>query len=354
MIEKSVQCPKCRYITKIYGDIDEIKKVKCSACGLVGKFIFKKSSNSVNNISIEVKNLRKEYGKLIAVNNISLSIKKGEVFAFLGPNGAGKTTTVEMIESIRVPTEGLIKIFGKDIRTSFDEIKDKIGIVPQEFHSFERLNVHETLVYYSKVYKNPANIKEIINAMNLNSEKYRLYKDLSGGLKQRVGVAIALVNNPDIIFLDEPTTGLDPKARREVWDVISNLRNKGKTVFLTTHYMEEAEYLADHIAIIHKGKIIAEGSLEELIEEYGEGTIIRITDCNTSKVIDKLQRNDFILKIEGNRDILINIDHKERIFDALSILRDENVGYGSIDIRRSNLEDIFLKLTGSTLLEGEK
>ncbi len=181
-----------------------------------------------NNYAIEVSHLKKVYGDLTAVNDISFSVKTGEIFAFLGPNGAGKTTTVEMIESIRQPTAGSIKLLGKDIKTQFNDVKEKIGILPQEFHSFERLTVRETLVYFSNLYKKKTDVDEIIQSLDLTSHKNMLYRNLSGGLKQRVGVAISLVNDPDIIFLDEPTTGLDPKARREVWGVIAGLHKKRK------------------------------------------------------------------------------------------------------------------------------
>jgi len=166
-----------------------------------------------------------------------------------------------------------------------------------------------------------------------------------------VGVAISLVNDPDIVFLDEPTTGLDPKARREVWEVIASLRDKGKTVFLTTHYMEEAEYLADHIAIIHKGNIIAEGSLDELINKYGQGSILHIKKCKTKDVVDMLKERDFDASKKKNGDIAVKIEHKDRVLEVLSILRHECADYDSIDIRRSNLEEIFLHLTGSRLSE---
>ncbi len=258
-----------------------------------------------------------------------------------------------MIESIRQPTAGTIHILGKDIKTSFIQVKEQIGILPQEFHSFERLTVHETLLYFSSLYKNHADIDEIINAMDLKTEENKLYKDLSGGLKQRVGVALSLVNDPEIVFLDEPSTGLDPKARREVWEVIAGLRNKGKTVFLTTHYMEEAEYLADHIAIIHKGNIIAEGSLEELIDKHGGGSILRIKDCKSKEIIDILTDQEFDVKTEGNGDIAIKIEYKERVLEILALLKRECVDYGTIDIRRSNLEEIFLKLTGAKLSEAD-
>jgi ABC-2 type transport system ATP-binding protein len=352
MVEKTVRCPNCGKIIECTGIPGEVVKVTCSSCHTEGKVTFGKPV-SIHDAAIEVYNLRKEYGDLVAVNNISFSVKRGEVFAFLGPNGAGKTTTVEIIESIRQPTAGDIKIFGKDIKTSFDDVKEQIGILPQEFHSFDKLTVRETLVYFSKLYKKQANIDSIINSMDLRNEEKKLYKNLSGGLKQRVGVAISLVNDPDIIFLDEPTTGLDPKARREVWEVIVGLSNRGKTVFLTTHYMEEAEYLADHIAIIHKGNIIAEGSLDELINKYGEESILRIKGCKTWNTVDVLRDNGFKASKEGNSDIAIIIDYKERMLDILSILKHECVEYSTIDVRRSNLEEIFLKLTGAKLSEAD-
>ncbi len=350
MVSKSVRCPKCGNILTVTSAAGKVALVRCDTCGTQGKVTFEKYG-ATKEVAIEVNNLSKRYGDLKAVDNISFNVNKGEVFAFLGPNGAGKTTTVEMIESIRNPTFGKINIFGYDIKNSFNSIKEKIGILPQEFHSFERLTVRETLEYFSKPYKKNADIDEIIDAINLGAEKDKYYKNLSGGLKQRVGVAIALVNDPDIIFLDEPTTGLDPKARREVWDVIAGLRNKGKTIFLTTHYMEEAEYLADSIAIIYKGKIIAKGSLNELINQYGNESVLRIKNCKSKEIIEVLKDNDFKVDSKNNGDIAISIEHKEKVLDVLSLLKHECVDYESIDIRRSNLEEIFLKLTGAKLSE---
>jgi len=348
MVEKKLQCPNCNEIITLTGNPGDIVSIVCPSCATKGSYNFKKTYISENS-AVEVSNLRKVYGELVAVNDISFSVKKGEVFAFLGPNGAGKTTTVEMIESIRKKTAGNIKILGIDIENSFDLVKEKIGILPQEFYSFEKLTVRETLDYFSQLYKKRANIDSIIEAMDLKAEENKLYKDLSGGLKQRVGVAISLVNDPEIVFLDEPSTGLDPKARREVWEVIQGLRNKGKTIFLTTHYMEEAEYLADHIAIIHKGKIIAEGSLEELINRYGEQSVLRIKNCKTKNTFDILKDYGLEVEREGNGDISVKIHYKERVLDILSILKSECIEYSTIDIRRSNLEEIFLKLTGARL-----
>lgn len=349
-MEKTVQCPKCNSKITVAGNPGEIVKVICPSCGNQGKVTFKQFVPDNKN-AIEVQGLRKEYGDLVAVNNISFAVKLGEVFAFLGPNGAGKTTTVEMIEYIRKPTSGVIKLLGEDIKTSFDQVKERIGILPQEYRSFERLTVRETLDFFSKLYKKHADIDEVITAMDLKDQEKKLYMNLSGGLKQRVGVAISLVNDPEIVFLDEPTTGLDPKARREVWEVITNLKYKGKTIFLTTHYMEEAEYLADHIAIIYKGKIIAEGTLDELINKYGAGSILHIKNCKTKDALDILKDNNFDAYREGNGDIAIKIEYKERVLEVLSILKYECVDYDSIDIRRSNLEEVFLHLTGSKLSE---
>ncbi len=352
MIEKSVRCPKCHELVTFSGKPGEHLTVTCPKCSARGKVTFKKSAIDQDH-AIEVSHLKKIYGDLVAVDDISFSVRKGEIFAFLGPNGAGKTTTVEIIESIRELTMGTVKIFGKDIVSSFNDMKEKIGILPQEFQSFEKLTVKETLVYFSKLYKKRADIDDIIDSMDLKDNQNKLYKNLSGGLKQRVGVAISLVNDPEIVFLDEPSTGLDPKARREVWEVIANLRSKGKTVFLTTHYMEEAEYLADHIAIIHKGKIIAEGSLEDLINRYGKGSLLHIKGCKTSNTVEMLREKGFNATSKGNGNIAVTIEHKDRLLEVLSHLRHECVDYDSIDIRRSNLEEIFLQLTGAKLSEVE-
>ncbi|HEC75725.1 MAG TPA: ABC transporter ATP-binding protein [Thermoplasmatales archaeon] len=304
--------------------------------------------------AIEVENLTKIYGDLKAVDNISFKIKKGEIFAFLGPNGAGKTTTVEMIEGIRTPTSGRIKVLGYDIKKNMKYIKERIGVLPQEFTSFEKLTVRETIVYFSRLYKNRANIDEIIELIDLRDKENVMYYQLSGGLKQRVGVAISLVNNPDIVFLDEPTTGLDPKARRDVWHVIEGLKKQEKTVFLTTHYMEEAEYLADHIAIIHKGKIVAEGSLDELIKKYGEKSILSIKGCRTEEVIRLLKKFGYSDMEAKNGDVEIKISKGDAVMNILLHLKEEGLYYREIDIKNSDLEDVFLNLTGARLKEEMK
>jgi ABC-2 type transport system ATP-binding protein len=297
---------------------------------------------------IEVENLFKIYGDVRAVDGISLCIRKGEVFAFLGPNGAGKTTTVEVIETIRTPTRGTIRVMGMDISKRVNDIKKLIGVLPQEFSSFDRLNVRETIDYYSRLYKTRADVDNLVKLMDLEEHAKKLYMHLSGGLKQRVGIAVALANDPEVVFLDEPTTGLDPAARREVWKVISGLKEQGKTIFLTTHYMEEAEELADHIAIIHKGKIIAEGSVDELIELHGSGLLLTFKEAGEG-LISALKKMNYKTKERKNHDITINIQDKDELVNLLDNLKLRKLKYKEINVRRSNLEEVFLKLTGETL-----
>lgn len=300
--------------------------------------------------AIEVENLTKIYGDLKAVDNISFKVRKGEVFAFLGPNGAGKTTTVEMIETIRSPTRGRIKVLGQDVKKSTKEIKERIGVLPQEFISFERLTVRETLKYFSNLYKKHIDIDGIMDIIDLKDKENELYMNLSGGLKQRVGVAIALVNDPDIVFLDEPTTGLDPRARRDVWNAIAGLKKQGKTVFLTTHYMEEAEYLADSIAIMHRGRIVAEGTLDELIQKYGKRSTLLLKGGRAEEAAEALKENGYDAEVVDG-DVEIKIVKRDAVLDILFYLGERGISYREVDIRHSDLEDVFLNLTGEKLAE---
>jgi ABC-2 type transport system ATP-binding protein len=216
----------------------------------------------MNKAVVEVNSLVKQYGQLRAVDGISFEVYEGEVFAFLGPNGAGKTTTVEILECIRPLTSGTARVFGYDVTRSEDvmEIKRRIGVLPQEFSALDKLTVKENIDLIGDMYEKHLDVVEVIKLLDLEDKTNERFENLSGGLKQRVGVAAALVSDPQLKFLDEHTTGLDPKERRDVWDVIENLKKLGKTVFLTTHYMEEAQMLADRVAIINKGKIAVIGS----------------------------------------------------------------------------------------------
>lgn len=299
--------------------------------------------------AITVDGLSKVYGSLRAVDNISFSVRRGELFAFLGPNGAGKTTTTEIIETIRTPTSGTVTILGRDVVKEKAEIVKRIGVLPQEFSSFDRITVKETIEYFSRLFgvRRP-DVDGLIRLVNLQEKRNELYKNLSGGLKQRLGIAISLVNDPEIVFLDEPTTGLDPRARREVWNVLLGLKKKGKTIFLTTHYMEEAELLADTVAIISKGKIIAMGSPDELIERNTDHLIITFK-CADAKVAETANAIGYETFRVSNSNIQVKAKRTEDLQIILDALKNTNASYRSLDVRKSNLEEVFLKMTGEQL-----
>jgi len=302
--------------------------------------------------AIEVENLTKRYGDFLAVNDISFNVRKGGVFAFLGPNGAGKTTTVEIIVTIRTPTSGKVSLLGMDVMKKKRDIVPRIGVLPQGFSSFDRITVRETIQYYSRVFccRN-TDIDGLIELANLKDKSKDQFKTLSGGLKQRLGIAIALVNDPEVVFLDEPTTGLDPRARREVWEVLLGLKKKGKTVFLTTHYMEEAELLADTVAIISKGKIIAMGSPEELIESNANYLVLTLKSVN-EKAFEIIQKMGFEPVHDNAKDIKVRVEHTDDVQKILNTIKDAEASFLSLDIRKPNLEAVFLKLTGDALREG--
>jgi ABC-2 type transport system ATP-binding protein len=302
--------------------------------------------------AIEVDNLTKRYGDFTAVDDISFTVSKGEVFAFLGPNGAGKTTTVEIIETIRTPTTGKVTLLGMDVTKKKHDIVSRIGVLPQGFSSFDRITVRETLQYYAQLFscKN-TDIDGLIDLVNLKDKAKEQYKNLSGGLRQRLGIAIALVNDPQVVFLDEPSTGLDPRARREVWEVLQGLKKKGKTVFLTTHYIEEAELLADTVAIISKGKIISMGSPRELIESNADYQVLTLQSVD-EKTFEIIRRMGYEPVLNNYKDIRIRVEQMDDLPKILNAIKDAGALYLGLDVRKPNLEEVFLKLTGETLREG--
>ncbi len=303
--------------------------------------------------AIVIENLVKKYGDLLAVNNISFKIRKGEIFAFLGPNGAGKTTTVEILEGIRKKTSGKAYVLGKDIdkKKELDSLKKIIGTLPQEFNTHENLTVKENLRFWSKMYEKSLSIDYLIDLVKLTDKTKERYKNLSGGLKRRLGIAISLVNDPELIFLDEPTTGLDPRARRETWEVIEDLKEQGKTVFLTTHYMEEAQVLADEVAIIHKGEIIDIGTPTQLIDKYGGDNKI-IVRCNSDEVRQQIYSILFELGPAENEDKDIVVSAKRGgLSKVVDLLEDNKIPYTDIISQRPTLEDVFLSLTGEVLID---
>jgi ABC-2 type transport system ATP-binding protein len=301
--------------------------------------------------AIQVEKLTKSYGDLLAVNGISFTVRKGEVFALLGPNGAGKTTTVEIIDTIRTPTSGKVTLLGMDVTKKKHDIVPRIGVLPQGFSSFDRITVRETLQYYSRLFCcTNTDIDGLIELVNLKDKTKEQYRNLSGGLKQRLGIAIALVNDPEVVFLDEPTTGLDPRARREVWEVLLGLKKKGKTVFLTTHYMEEAELLADTVAIISKGNVIAMGSPEELIESNAHYLALTLQSVD-EKVFEVVRKMGFDPVLDNHKYIAVRVEHTDDVQKILNAIKDAGALYLGLDVRKPNLEEVFLKLTGEALRE---
>ncbi|WP_424358352.1 ABC transporter ATP-binding protein [Methanocella sp. MCL-LM] len=300
---------------------------------------------------LEVTSLVKKYGGFTAVDGISFNVGRGEVFAFLGPNGAGKTTTVEILECLKTASSGTVTVLGHDIRKEEMQIKQKIGVLPQAFNAFDWLTVYENIDYFGQMYPKRVSADSLIETFSLQDKRNVLFKNLSGGLKQRVGIAIALVNDPEIVFLDEPTTGLDPRARRDVWEAVKALKAKGKTVFLTTHYMDEAYYLADRVDIIHKGKIVAEGTPEDLINRYGGGNTLIIRECSPEA------RQQLIREIPDSRaegqDVYasLNGDGMASITKAVAILNAGSAPCKELYVKKSTLEDVFLNLTGEKLVQ---
>ena len=294
------------------------------------------------NIVINIEGLTKTYDEFIAVNEISFDVNKGEVFALLGPNGAGKTTTVEIIECLKTPDNGKVEIFGINLKdkNKQKEIKRKIGVMPQNFNAFDWLTVKENLDYFRNLYDSDISVEELIDRIGLAKKTDSMYKTLSGGMKQRVGIAISLINEPELLFLDEPTAGLDPQARRETWNLIKKLKQQGKTIFLTTHYMEEAQELSDRILIIIEGKIVASGSPSELIENYGGNKSIILKNCDRNI----LEKKNIQYEVDTESQIHIIFDNNDQLFKILAAVTDDpNV---EIEIKKPNLDEAFLNLTG--------
>ncbi len=221
--------------------------------------------------TIEVSSLKKAYGQLQAVDGISFTVKDGQVFSLLGPNGAGKTTTIEILEGLREQDSGEVKVLGMDPWKQGYELHKKIGVIPQGFKFVDYATPKEAINYYAALFGVKADADAILKKVILEDSANVYFSRLSGGQKQKVGLALALVNDPQLVFLDEPTTGLDPQARRAVWEVIRNLQSEDRSVLLTTHYLDEAEELADAVAIMNHGKVIASGTPPEIIQQHGSG-----------------------------------------------------------------------------------
>ena len=301
---------------------------------------------------IEVNNLEKKYGDVNAVNGVSFSVEQGEVFGILGPNGAGKTTTVEIIEGLRKPNAGSIKVCNIDALKEPQRIKELIGVQLQATSLYDNIRVKEALDLFGSYYQKSIPSEQIMEEVSLTEKKHSQVSKLSGGQKQRLSVGLALVNDPEVIFLDEPTTGLDPQARHNIWSIVENLRERGKTVVMTTHYMEEAEQLCHRLAIIDRGKIIAMDTPDNLINKADLSTLI---EFSISKELDGLAKNiPGICKVNNGSARKYSVQTKAVsmiLKDLTNLCYDNHIELENISVRQATLEDVFLSMTGRKLRE---
>ncbi len=294
---------------------------------------------------VVVEDLVKHYGKIKAVDGVSFSVYENEIFGMVGPNGAGKTTTIECIEGLKKQDAGVIEVLGLNPSTNREKIYEHIGVQLQETNYQDRIKVYEICELFTSLYKEPLNYSELLKRFDLYEFENHYVMKLSGGQKQKLSIILALISNPKIIFLDELTTGLDPKARRDMWQIVKELRSEGRTIFLTTHYMEEAEELCDRVAIVDEGRIIALDTPEGLIEKSGiENTITFETkniDIEALKRVDGVHQITFIngeVKILGLGDDLLK--------DVVDFLYSNKIYFKNLRTKQPNLEDTFLKFTG--------
>ncbi|HPE68739.1 MAG TPA: ABC transporter ATP-binding protein [Thermotogota bacterium] len=301
-------------------------------------------------IVLQVQELKKYFPTVKAVDGVSFQIPRGTVFTLLGPNGAGKTTTLEIIEGIRHSTSGEIEFFGKKMKKVDRQTKEKIGVLLQSTNFIPHLKVKETLALFASFFKKSLPPEQIIQFVSLEEKRNDLVEKLSGGQKQRVAIACALINDPEMVFLDEPTTGLDPQARRNIWDIIELLRKQGKTIFLTTHYMEEAQRLSDMVCIMDHGKIIAMDSPMGHIQKLGERNYIEFSMKVSEEEIQEMDSwDEESVEIEGEHVVIPTKNLHQTLDKVMSWARKKQIALADISIRQPNLEDVFLTLTGRRL-----
>ena len=308
-------------------------------------------------IAIEVKNLHKAFGDLKAVDGVSFEVEKGEIFSLLGPNGAGKTTTISMLSCLLHPDDGDAVVLGHSIRTDQMGVKSVLGVVPQEIALYEDLSARENLTFWGKMYglrgaelKN--RVSEVLELIGLTDRARDFVKKYSGGMKRRVNIGVALLHKPQVIYMDEPTVGIDPQSRRNILDSVVALKNQGMTVLYTTHYMEEAQELSDHIAIMDTGKLIAYGTNQELVRIVGEMDRITLTiNTESERVLEEWKKVTGVKQVtaeDGKLNIRADDSNQvlPRLFETASI---KGVRIISIEILEPNLEAVFLHLTGKGL-----
>ena len=300
---------------------------------------------------VEVRELRKAYGPVVAVDGISFSVAENEVFGLVGPNGAGKTTTIECLEGLRDRDGGVVSVLGLDPGDAGADLRRRIGVQLQESSLFDRIRVQEALNLFASFYPQSIDWRPLIAQLGLGERLKAPFVKLSGGQKQRLFIALALVNDPELVFLDELSTGLDPQARRTMWGLVRSLRDKGKTVFLSTHFMEEAERLCDRVAIMDRGKIVALDTPENLIGGLGVETRVVFTAEDT---IDATQLESLanVTRVEASGDRVIVHGQGDRLVSAV-VRAVEGQGWRFRDLRseQPTLDDVFLALTGRALRE---
>ncbi len=294
--------------------------------------------------AIDVRGLVKQYNAVTAVAGIDFSVTAGSVFAFLGPNGAGKTTTTEILEGLRRATSGDVHVLGLDPWADGTELHRRIGVIPQDFRFFEKITPKEAIEYYRALFGTSADPRDLLRRVELPDKVNARFETLSGGQKQKLGLALALVNNPEICFLDEPTTGLDPHARRAIWEVIRGLKREGRTIFLTTHYLEEAELLADRVAIIHHGRIIASGTPDEIIRAHGRPERLRVKAAPALAEYLRAHLTESVSAADGYVDVELADSH-----DALRVLtavQASGLPWDEFTTEQDHLEDVFVRMVG--------
>ena len=303
-------------------------------------------------LAVEVADLVKTYGPLRAVDGVSFHVETGQIFGLLGPNGAGKSTTVEMVEGLRPADGGKIEVLGIDVRRHPRRVKERIGVQLQTTAFFKQLSARELLALFGSFFPRSLPVEQLIAAVNLEEKADDASGNLSGGQRQRLAIAIALVNDPAVVFLDEPTTGLDPQARRSLWEVITRLKTEGKTVLLTTHYLEEAEQLCDELIFIDHGKVIAAGTPAGLIAEHFErSTLEFLSDARLPR--ESLEHLPAVDHYEDqNGQTKLRSSNVTRTTTALiALCGEQGVELRGLSARTATLEDVFLKLTGRRIRE---
>ncbi|MGE5586046.1 MAG: ATP-binding cassette domain-containing protein [Bacillota bacterium] len=302
--------------------------------------------------AVTVSGLRKSYGKTVAVDGLDLSVRSGQVFGMLGPNGAGKTTTVEILVGLRTRDAGEVSVLGMDPAREGRRVRSRIGVQLQARGLYPRLTVKEIVTLFASFYDRTLPADEVIEQVGLTAKARTVVRALSGGQAQRLGVALAMINDADLVFLDEPTTGLDPQARRGLWDVIRGIRSRGKAVFLTTHYMDEAERLCDNVAVVDHGKIIAFGSPSDLISEHFEEQAIEFSN-SVSRDWERLEKLPGVTRarLSENAATLYTRDVPATMAALMQLATGDGIHIDDVVVRRATLEDVFLRLTGRRIRE---